>query len=160
MDPSLSPTKWQPASLTTRGRLQGQHTDSVLGIWRTWPRKQTQTMSVGNHESLKTALFVLICIKPLVGGKPTIPRTVGGPARSSSWTTSCQVSCMIFGPDTTLSGWEGPMYLEKGNGVCKLWRKAQVPAAQARHQLSLRGWFLTGTYYSYSQPILFLIIFF
>lgn len=69
MDPTPSPTKWQLASLTTSGK--GNIQIVFLEFGETCPGNRPKSMSMGNWESLKTALFVLICIKALLGGKPS-----------------------------------------------------------------------------------------
>lgn len=142
---------------------QGQHTDSFLGGWRNLPWKQTQIHVHGQSGVFKNSLVCSDLHQSAAWWK-TIPWTVGGPARGSSWTVSWQVSWVILGPDVPLSGWEGPIYLENVNGLCKLWCKAPVPAAPPIHRLSTEDGLLAGKSAfpkkKPSQPIVFLLFFF
>lgn len=152
MDPTPSLTKWQLASLTSRGRLQGQHMGSFLGVWRILPWKRTQIHVHGQSGVFKNSL-VCSDLHQTAAWWKTTQRTIGGPARGSSWTASWQVSWVILSPDIPLSGWEGPMHLENVSGVYKLWRKAQVPAAPPRHQLSTEDGLLSEKCFSQGKTL-------
>lgn len=103
MDPTLSPTEWQLASLTSQGSLQGQHMDSFPGVWTTLPWKWTQILVHGQSGIFKDSL-VCSDLRQTTAWWKTTQRTVGGPARGSSWTVPWHVSWVIFGPVIPLSG--------------------------------------------------------
>lgn len=140
IDPTPSPTKCQLASLSTWGRLQGQHTD-------TWEFGEPCPGNAQIHVHGQSWAFKnsLICsnLHQTAAWQKTIPRIIGGLARNSSWTASWQVFWVALGTDIPMSSWEGPMYQKDVNGVYKLWLKVWVPAAPSRHQLSTEDGLLT-----------------